>query len=67
VVTFPRSLGQVKAGLAEIEERELAHPRIRFFQERNPGWRQGEELMCVARMDWSLPLRYAWKAWRHRR
>jgi hypothetical protein len=63
VVKFPKSQGQLKAGVADISDDLLPNPRIAFFKQRNPGWSQGEELMCLARMDWSLPLRYAWKAW----
>lgn len=64
VVTFPKSQGHLKAGVADIGADLLANPRIAFFNNYNPGWSRGEELMCLARMDWSLPLRYAWKAWR---
>ena len=35
-----RRLGIVREGVAPITERELRDPRIRFFSERNHGWRE---------------------------
>ena len=62
LIRHPRSMGQLREGVAEISEAELAaHPRIRFFAERNPGWHEGVELACVAEMTFTLPLTYAWK------
>jgi len=62
LIRHPRSLGQLREGVAEISEAERAsHPRIRFFAERNPDWHEGVELACVAEMTFTLPLTYAWK------
>jgi hypothetical protein len=62
VVQFDVSQGHLRAGVAAIDEALLQqNPRVRFFQERNPGWAAGDELVCVARMRWSMPLTYAWK------
>ncbi|HEY0711318.1 MAG TPA: hypothetical protein VGF45_01495 [Polyangia bacterium] len=36
----------------------LEDPHINFFERRNPGWRQGHELPCVAEISISLLLPY---------
>ena len=62
LIRHPRSMGQLREGVAEISEAERAsHPRIRFFAERNPDWHEGVELACVAEMTFTLPFMYAWK------
>lgn len=38
----------VKSGVAEISESHLDDPVIRYFSEKNPGYRQGDELVCIA-------------------
>lgn len=65
VVRFSTPMGQVRGGVAEITEdlrRSSAHAA--FFEFANPGWRAGDELFCVARMDWTMPITYAFKAGR---
>lgn len=62
LIRFPTSLGQLKGGVADITESELASsPRIRFFAEKNPEWKNGVELACLAEMTFLLPLEYALK------
>ena len=62
VIRFPTSLGQLKGGIADITATELASsPRIRFFAEKNPDWKEGVELACLAEMTFLLPLEYALK------
>lgn len=39
---------RLKAGIADIGEKELKKNNIRFFAEKNPGWSRGDELVCVA-------------------
>jgi hypothetical protein len=67
LIAFDHSLGQLKAGVAAITTELLEHPRIAFFAARNPSWKRGTELACIARMTWSMPLYYAgkalWKQW----
>jgi hypothetical protein len=67
LIDFQRSLGQLKAGVAPITADMLEHPRIHFFNERNPTWSRGTELACIARMTWSMPVYYGakavWKQW----
>jgi len=38
----------VKYAAADLAEADLENPDIRFFCERNPGWKQGDELCCLA-------------------
>jgi len=62
LIRFPTSLGQLKGGVADITESELgSSPRIRFFAEKNPAWKEGVELACLAEMTFLLPLEYAFK------
>lgn len=61
-IEFDQPHGQLKNRVAPITPDLLDNPRIAFYQERNPGWRAGNELACVAKMTWSLPLAYTFKA-----
>ncbi len=61
-IEFDQSHGQLKRGIAGITSEMLGNPRIQFFQERNPGWSQGHELACIARMTLAMPAYYAAKA-----
>lgn len=38
------------------------NPRVAFFERANPGWREGVELACLARMTLLMPLKYALKS-----
>lgn len=49
-------------GVARISANMLeSNPRIAFFEQCNPGWREGRELACIARMTLLMPFRYALK------
>ncbi len=63
VLSFSESLGQLKPGIADITE-ELCekNPRVAFYEAKNPTWRQGTELACIARMSFSMPAYYSLKA-----
>lgn len=61
-IEFDVPHGQLKQRVAPITADLLQNPRIAFYQARNPGWRLGKELACVAKMTWSLPLYYTYKA-----
>lgn len=39
---------RLRRGVAEIGPERLRDPHIRFFRERNPGHRWGDELCCIA-------------------
>lgn len=53
---------RLKAQVAPICEKLLAeNPRVAFFVERNPNWKQGDELACLGEMTFSLPFEYQYK------
>ncbi|HLG56381.1 MAG TPA: hypothetical protein VI485_13680 [Vicinamibacterales bacterium] len=51
VVEFNRSQGQLKPCLALPSPEELDREGVRFFLERNPGFRRGHELVCVCEIE----------------
>jgi hypothetical protein len=51
VVEFERSRGHLKPELAEPHESELEREGVRFFLERNPGYRRGHELVCLCEVE----------------
>jgi hypothetical protein len=51
----------LKENIADISEKLLENPRIKFFQEKNPKWKEGHELCCIAEMTIFMPLKYALK------
>lgn len=51
VVSFDGRKDNLREGIADIDERRMNDPHIRYFVERNPGWIQGDELCCL------MPLR----------
>ena len=59
VIEFPQSQGQLKPHLADIPERRLRHPHVRFFLERNPRFASGCELACLAEISPSNMKRFA--------
>ncbi len=42
---------RLRPGLARVEESRLLDPHIRFFLESNPGYARGDELCCLAPLD----------------
>ena len=48
---------RVREGLAEIGAVQLANPHVSFFQEANPGFARGDELLCLSEIRWSEPFR----------
>lgn len=51
LIEFPESQGQLKPHLAEIPMRRLRNPHVQFFLRRNPGFRAGCELACLAEIS----------------
>jgi hypothetical protein len=41
----------LKAEFAEIDERQLKDKNVAFFLEKNPGYRVGNELVCIAKLS----------------
>ncbi len=42
---------RLKPGVGDITEELLTDSRIAFFQKMNPGWRNGDELACLVRLE----------------
>jgi hypothetical protein len=62
LIETPGDACRLKPVVAPIPDRLIgASPRVAFFQRRNPRWRQGCELACIARMTVWTPLRFALK------
>ena len=40
---------RLREGIAELDDKRLRDPHVAFFQKRNPGHSQGDELVCLAR------------------
>ena len=53
---------RLKQSVAPInDELKEKFPRIKFFEQSNPGWTIGEELCCIAKMTFFMPLKYQYK------
>lgn len=48
LITFDTAKGAVKGGIADPSEAHAQDPSVRFFLERNPDYRKGVELACMA-------------------
>lgn len=63
----PEQKDRLKTQVAPIGDVLLKHnPRIAFFVEKNPGWKQGNELACLAEMTFAMPFQYQSKIIRKR-
>lgn len=51
VVRFAQAHDHLKPAFAEVAPGKRENPHVRFFLERNPGYRRGDELACVARVE----------------
>lgn len=51
LVVFEPSRGQLRPELAEARPDELARPGVAYFLRRNPGYRQGHELVCLCEVS----------------
>ncbi len=50
VIRFPQSHGHLKADIADVPAHVAARPEVAFFLSRNPGYRNGDELVCLTRL-----------------
>ena len=50
IVKFDQSMGQLKEELAEDSYKKSRNKWIKFFLEKNPGFEQGDELVCLAEL-----------------
>jgi hypothetical protein len=51
VIQYAAAKDKLKDGIADITDKELRNPDIRFFIEANPDYRKGNDLVCLARLD----------------
>ncbi|NWF72823.1 MAG: hypothetical protein HXY51_07285 [Nitrospirae bacterium] len=51
VVSFPESRGHLRAELADVPDRRVQNPHVAFFLRANPQYRNGDELVCITRLD----------------
>lgn len=67
VVHFAQSQGHLHPTIAEPTSAEWQKPSTQFFMQRNPGYRQGDELVCLCEIDASnlkpLAQRVFMKGW----
>jgi hypothetical protein len=62
LIETPGETYRLKSAVAPIPAPLIeTNPRIAFFEQRNPRWREGCELACIARMTLMMPLRFALK------
>lgn len=66
VVRFPRP-HRLRDDLAEVPEWRGDDPHIGFFLKANPGWRAGDELVCLTEIDPSNLTRAGWRMVRDRK
>jgi hypothetical protein len=66
VLRFKEARDRVKHGVAPVDAEDRVRPDIAFFLEKNPGWAQGDELVCFAEIDFGLPVRFSWKQLKRR-
>lgn len=51
VIRFPQSLGHLKGSWADVPDRLLHKPEVRFFLDRNPHYRDGHEMACLCELS----------------
>lgn len=61
LLRFARCEGRLKGDVARIDARARSLPEVRFFEARNPGHADGDELCCLGRVDARLGVSYTCK------
>lgn len=61
IISYEERSCALKEHVAEISAELLRQPRVGFFQQQNPKWKDGHELTCIARMTVWMPFKYALK------
>ena len=51
VIRYPVSHGQLRGVWADVRETMMRKPEVCFFLQRNPGYRNGDELACLAELS----------------
>jgi hypothetical protein len=50
VVRFTEGATPLKAGVADVVDGRLKNPHVKFFVEKNPGYIDGDELVCITKI-----------------
>lgn len=50
IVRFVEGATPLKGGVADVEDSRLKNPHIKFFVEKNPGYIEGDELICITKI-----------------
>jgi hypothetical protein len=53
IVSFDRSRGHLRPMWAAVDPEEAARPDVAFFLRSNPGYTQGDELVCLTELSCS--------------
>jgi hypothetical protein len=61
VLRFTEARDRVKVGVGTLSDDALEDPDVAFFAARNPGWADGDELVCLAELDAQLPVMLAYR------
>ncbi len=64
IISFSKSVDKdkLKQEITPItKELLLQNPRIKYFADKNPDWEIGHELACIAKMTFSMPVKYQTK------
>jgi hypothetical protein len=51
IVSFRGEKDSLRECVCDVPERVLKNNNVKYFFEKNPGWIQGDELCCIARID----------------
>jgi hypothetical protein len=51
IVRFKDGATPLKNGVADVDQRRLKDPHVKFFVEQNPGYINGDELVCITVID----------------
>lgn len=51
VIKYSHTKDKLKAGVADVGEHEMKNKDISFFCEKNPGYIDGNDLACIAKID----------------
>jgi hypothetical protein len=51
IVSFAQSRGHLRSIWAAVEPEEAARPDVAFFLRSNPGYTEGDELICLTELS----------------
>lgn len=61
LLKFAECEGRLKCDVAQVDDKARALPEVRFFEERNPGHADGDELCCLGRISFDQAASYVLK------